>query len=461
MERRAAHRRWARLQALSWRDLALVALPLVLLTAAATWAAVHFIRPAAPSVVTISTGPEGSAFQRAAERYAKVLKESGVTLRLLPSNGSLENLRRLTYTEAAADVDVAFVQVGVQLPDELPDDPPRLPLVTLGTTSRQPLYVLTRGPAPLDRLSALAGRRLVVGPEGSGTRFLALALLKANGIEPDGPTSLLDLDDERIGGALDKGEIDAAFLMGDSASPRVVRAILEQPGVHVLRFAQQEAYLRRFPHLDPIVIPMGAYDLGRNLPPEDLHLLGATVELVARADLHPAISDLLIETMRTVHGRAGLLQKAGEFPAAREHDHPLSDDARRYHESGKRWLYRALPLWAASLADRFLVVLVPLVVLLIPALRAVPTLYRWRIRQRLTRIYAALLELERDVARHAPEERAALVSRLDAIEQRADVLRLPPSFADQLYVLREHINFVRRRLSLRTATAAPPGGGPA
>jgi TRAP-type uncharacterized transport system substrate-binding protein len=430
---------------LSWRDALLTLLPLGLLAAGTTWAAFRFIRPAPPSVITISTGPDGSGFQRAAERYAKVLLRDGVTLRLRPSNGSLENLQRLA--DPASDVEVGFVQVGVKAPEPRPGEATRLELVSLGTIARQPLYVLYRGRKPVDRLAALAGQRLVVGPEGSGTRVLALSLLKANGIEPGGPTSLLDLDDDLLGLAFELGEIDAAFLMGDSASPRVIRALSEQPDVHVLQLSQLEAYLRRFQDLDRIVIPMGAFDLAKNLPPQDLHLVGPTVELVARADLHPAISDLLIGTLREVHGRATLLQKAGEFPAAREHDLPLGPDARRYYESGKRWLYRYLPFWVATLADRFLVVLVPVVLLAIPALRLLPTIYRWRIRRRLLRVYAARLELERDVLRHEPGERAALVGRLDAIEQRAGALKLPVSFADQFYVLREHINFVRRRLS--------------
>jgi TRAP-type uncharacterized transport system substrate-binding protein len=442
----------ARPPRVAWRELALTALPLLLLLAVGLAVAFHFIRPAPPKVLTISTGPEGSSFQRAGERYAKALAGSGVVVRLRPSNGSLENLRRLAAP--TGDVDVGFVQVGVKLPEPAPDEPPRAALVTLGTVSRQPLYVLYRGKAPLDRLGALAGKRLVIGPEGSGTRVLALTLLKANGIEPGGPTPLLDLDDDLVGAALEKGEIDAAFLMGDSASPRVIRGLIERPDVRVLQLAQLEAYLRRFPDLDRVVIPMGAYDLGKNQPEQDLHLVGSTVELVARPELHPAVSDLLIETMREVHGRATTLQKAGEFPAAREHDLPLSRDARRYYESGKRWLYRMLPFWAASLADRLLVVVVPLVVLLIPAFRLVPILYRWRIRRRLYRIYGALLELERDVARHAEADREGLLRRLDGLEHRADVLRLPLGFVDQLYVLREHISFVRRRLS---AARPPPG----
>jgi TRAP-type uncharacterized transport system substrate-binding protein len=437
----------------SWRDLLLTLLPLSLALAAATWAVLHFVRPAAPRTITIATGPEGSSFQHLAERYAKAFERNGVTVRLVPSNGSLENLRRLA--DPAGDVDVGFVQVGVKLPDPAPGEPRRA-LASLGTIARQPLYVLVRGSAPPDRLSALAGKRLVVGPEGSGTRVLALRLLEANGVQPGGPTTLLDLDDELVGDALEKGEIDAAFLMGDSASPRVIRSIIQRPGVHVLRLAQLDAYLRRFQDLDRIVIPMGAYDLAKNLPASDLELVASSVELVARADLHPAISDLLLETMREVHGRPFLLQRAGEFPAPREHDLPLSADARRYYESGKRWLYRMMPFWAASLADRFLMVLVPLVLVFLPVFRAVPSIYRWRIRNRVYRIYGSLLELERDVLRHAAEDRAALLGRLDQIERRADALKLPLSYTDQFYVLREHINFVRRRLTALAGERAAP-----
>jgi hypothetical protein len=112
-----------------------------------------------------------------------------------------------------------------------------------------------------------------------------------------------------------------------------------------------------------------------------------------------------------------------------------------------------MPFWAASLADRFLVVLLPLVLLLVPVFRAVPSIYRWRIRNRLYRVYGSLLELERDVLGHAVEERAELLGRLDAIERRADALKLPVAYADQFYVLREHIMLVRRRLTFLAGEA--------
>ena len=93
---------------------------------------------------------------------------------------------------------------------------------------------------------------------------------------------------------------------------------------------------------------------------------------MARDSLHPALSDLLIEAAREVHGERQHVAARRRIPCAAAHDFPISDDAARYYKSGKSFLYRILPFWLASLADRLLVVVVPLIVLLIPALRFVP-----------------------------------------------------------------------------------------
>src|SRR5581483_7251615 len=193
---------------------------------------------------------------------------------------------------------------------------------------------------------------------------------------------------------------------------------------------------------------MGSLDFTENIPRETLALVGPTTELVARDDLHPALSDLLIEAAREVHGGANLLQRAGEFPAPLEHEFPVSDDAQRYYKSGKGLLYRYMPFWVASLVDRIIVIIVPIVVLVIPGLRIVPALYRWRVMSRIYKCYGALLALERDAfANPEAAKRDELLTRLDAIEQTVARLKVPLTFADQFYVLRQHINFVRERLA--------------
>jgi TRAP-type uncharacterized transport system substrate-binding protein len=436
----------ARFVAISWRDLALTFGPILLVCAIALWVAVRLIQPAPPSTLTIAAGPKGSFFWNSAQKYKTILARNRVTLKVLETQGSLDNLTRLE--DPHSDVDVGFVQGGMTQPGVTHDH-----LESLGSVSYVPLAVFYRG-APVTRLSELKGKRLAIGAEGSGTRVLSLALLKANGIEPNGDTPLLPLAGDAAADALESGQADAVFLTGDSAQPPTMAKLLRTPGVRFMDFAQADAYARRFPYLTTIDFPMGAFDFARNLPPHPVHTIAPTAELVARDSLHPALSDLLIEAAREVHSRANLLQRANEFPAPLAHEFRISDNAERYYKSGKSFLYRTLPFWVASLADRLLVVVVPLIVVLIPGLRLVPGLYRWRVKSRIYRWYGALIAIERE-AISGPDtaQRDALLERIDAIEASVNRMKMPLAFADQFYVLREHIGFVRQRLAHAPAGA--------
>jgi len=431
----ASIRPMARFVGISLRDLVVTSAPVILITLVAIGAAYWFVRPAPPDTITITSGPPGSNFLLTAQKYQKYLAKKGIKLKVLSSEGSLDNLRKLN--DPNFKVDVGFVQGGVS--DGINLDR----LVSLGSVFHVPLLLFYRSDVPINVISGLSGKRLDVGPQGSGTHVLALTLLKANGIEPGGATQLLELGGDAASQALIDGTADAAFLMGDSATPAVMRKLLWTPGVRLLDFSQANAYSRKFPYLENLTLPMGVLDFGKNVPPQDLHLVGPTAELIARSDLHPALSDLLIEAARDVHGKATIMQHAGEFPAPLEHEFTISTDARRFYTSGKSFLYRNLPFWLASLVDRLLVVVVPVVILLIPGLKLVPALYNWRVKSRIYRWYGTLISLERTILANAsPEERANLLKRLDDIETEVNKMKMPLSYAEQVYVLRDHIKFV-------------------
>jgi hypothetical protein len=402
-----------------------------------------FFYSAPPHTLTITSGPEGSIFRRNAEKYGKILARSGVKLKILPSQGSFENIKRLA--DSASKVDIGFVQGGVV--GELDIDK----LTSLGSVSYEPLMVFYRGARPLNVLSGLNGKRLAIGPEGSGTRSLALVLLTANGIEPGGATALVNLDAEDAAKALLENNVDAVFLMGDAASPQIMRKLMQTPGIRLFDFMQADGYTRRISYLNKLALPRGSIDFGNDIPTHDVSLIGPTVELIARSDLHPALSDLLLDAASEVHGSPGLFKHRGEFPAPLEHEFHISADAIRYYKSGKIFLYRYLPFRLASLMNRILVVAIPMAVVLLPGLRIIPALYRWRIKLRLYRWYRALLMLERDlITRLAREERGKLLGRLDHIEKEVNKMKMPAFFADQFYVLRGHIDFVRDRLMKNT-----------
>ena len=432
---------------ISWWAFAQTVAPPVLICIALVWSALHFVRSAPPRMLTISSGPKGSTFETMAERYRAILARSGVELKLMTSAGSLENLQRLSNPKS--HVDIAFVQAGLATGNDSDD------LESLGGMFYQPLLIFYRSPRPLQRLSELSSQRIAIGPEGSGTRVLSLALLKANEIEPNGATQLSSLEGEAARAALLHRQVDAIFLTGDSASPATVREMLHTEGIRLFDFPQAEAYVRRFSYLSKLTLPAGAFDLGENLPPTDISLLAPTVELVAHSNLHPALCDLLIEAATQVHGHASLLQAAGQFPNASIHTFPISSEAARYYKSGDRsFIYRYLPFWLASLMSRLLIVIVPLFVVIVPSLRYVPLLYRWRIDSRIHNRYGELMELERQtLGSLSDERRAELLQRLEAIEKSVISRKMPGSHAEQVYVLREHIDFVRKKL---LGVEAPP-----
>jgi hypothetical protein len=283
-----------------------------------------------------------------------------------------------------------------------------------------------------------------------------LALLKANGIEPKGEAGFIEIDAKDPVTALEEKKIDAVFVMGDSTASDVLRKLLRTPDVHLFDVSQADAYVRRIGYLNKLVLPRGSLDFGKNVPPEDVHLIGPTVELVARDDLHPALSDLLLEAAREVHSGPGLFRKRGEFPAPLEHEFRVSPDATRYYATGKTFLYRTFPFWVASLIARTLAVLVPIVLLLIPGIRLAPAIYRWRIESRIHRWYKVLLDLERDAQNSTgPERRAELLKKLDEIEASVNRIVVPASFGDLFYGLRGHVTFVRNSLLAET----PPQAG--
>ena len=425
----------AKLRLLSWRGFFYRWLPLVLVLVGGVLIVQKLMHPA---TIRILSGPDESSYRRHAEKYKAIIERHGVKVIVLPSHGALDNLKQLADPKVKADI--AFVQGG------LADGVDISRLFSLGSIFAQPLMVYYRHGEPVEVLSQLKGKRLAIGPEGSGARTLTLKLLKAN--EMDGPPTVLhELAGEEAANELIAGNIDAAFMMGDSATPAIMKKLRSNDDIEIANFRQADGYLRKFKFLSKLTQPEGAYDLGKNEPPKTLTLVGPTVELVARNDLDPALSDLLIAAAREVHGGAGMFRNAGEYPAPLARDFPLSPDAERYYKSGTQFLYKRLPFWLANLLARLVVIVLPLLVILIPATKLAPAAYKWLMRSRIIKWYGAMMTIERAMLAHPPaEEQAILLQRFEAIEQAVNEMKAPASFGDQLYVLRDHVRLVRDRL---------------
>ncbi len=433
-----------KLMIVSWRDMIILLIPGLLLTIGIGWLGFKMIRPAPPDTLVIAGGQAGSSFENNAKKYAELISKHGIKVKIVTTDGSEENLNLLQKENGT--IDVGFVQAG------LVDEDKTHGIMSLGTMYVQPFMVFYRGRGDIDHLTELKGKKIAIGPEGSGTNTLSLKLLKENGMTATDVT-LLEIDGDDAIDAFRKKKVDVIFTTSELTRTHTMRELMRLPGVHLMSFLQADGYLRNLPYLSRLTAPKGSFDLGLDIPKKEIQLIGTPVELIARSNLHPAISDLLLEAAHEVHGKPNIFRKPKEFPEAVEHIIPLSEEARRYYTSGSPLEYRRLPFWLASLVDRILIVLVPSLIVLIPLSRAIPPLYRWRIRSRIYRWYGMLIKIEREMQlNQTPEQLDELHQRLMEVENSVDNLHLPIAFADQLYVLREHINMVRLRFdAMRTA----------
>ena len=432
----------------SLRDLAATAGPTVLLIGALCVLAYVIVDPAPPRHVRLATGQENSAYDAFGKKYAAALARDGIKVTLSGSLGSQDNLQRLKDGK----LDVAFVQSGST--DEAAAA--RQGLVSLGSLFTEPLWLFLREPVQLTELKQLKGLKINLGPEGSGTPKLFRQVLALNGVAPE-ELSIGALEDTPATMALLDGRIDAlVFSSGPDAL--LVQMLLQTPGIKLFNFDQAEAYARRLPFLSHVVLPRGIVDLGRDLPPQDTHLIAPTATLVARADLHPALIELLVQAAGEIHGGAGWFQQQGQFPSARYTEIPVAREAAKFYKDGAPLLQRYMPFWVANLFDRLWVVVVALAALIIPFSKVVPPLYVWRIKSRVYRGYGQLREVEQtlDQADGARRDQvcAQLLVRLDEIEAQVNRLSIPLAFADGLYGLRSHINFVRQRVLQARAPAS-------
>jgi TRAP-type uncharacterized transport system substrate-binding protein len=389
----------------------------------------------------LATGPEGSAYAELGPAYRRILQRSGIAVRLLATDGDVDNLAKLS--DRKSGVSAAFVQAGIATDEQ------RAHLASLGTLMYSPLWVFVRGDLPGLGLGDLGGRPLSIGPAGSGTRFQVLKLFGLVHVDPKSLRleAFTPVEAER---ALLRGELDALAL-SDSWDALVVRRLLADPRAALIGFPRADAYVALDPYLSKLVVPMGVGDLAKNLPRTDAPLLASKTSLLIRDDLHPALQYLLLDAASRIHGRPSLFERAGQFPAGEPMDVPLSSEARQFYKAGPPFLHRYLPFWLAVLVEQLMLLLIPFVAIAYPLFRILPGLYDQWMHRRILVLYGELKILEGDVERlPAGENTSGLLERIDALERRSGRLRVPLKFTQSLYHLKSHIDLVRSRLARST-----------
>ena len=407
---------------------------------AALFTGIWFILPQPPQTLTIATGFPDGLYSQFANHLKTELEKEKITLQIRNTGGSVDNLALIN--DPNSGIDLAIVQSGVGDPVKYPE------LLSLAGIFYEPLWVWYRQPAfakeggALTQLSQLQGKRISIGNDGSGTQILSNAILKLNEINAD-LVKLEKLKPDEAIEKLQKGELDVAFIVAAGEAP-ILKKFYQIPGIRLMNFDQAEAYTRVLPYLDRIDIPRGIISIAHDQPKQDIRTIASTATLVARNDINPATVSLLLGTSYDILRNYSRLQKPGQFPSSKGLDFPMDMDAEIFLRDGPSFFYRHLPFWGAVWVERFIKILIPLLIVLIPVFTYLPAIFNLSLKVKLSRLYKILKNIEK--RSNSPDNYLLLHTELLNLEKRIQQIKVSAMQSKEVYDLKAHVALVRHQL---------------
>lgn len=394
-----------------------------------------------PQRVVIAGGQVNSSYDRSSRELAEYVRSHhGPKVEVLNTAGSVDNLKRI----AAGEVDAALLQTGVVT--ELASKIDSSDLRAVARLYSEPLWVFYRGDTEITQLTQFkpeAGKkkRIFIGFEGSGTQLVSTELLRVNGVTAANADLVL-LDTSVMFEQLAAGQLDAAFII-TAPDSKAVAKLFRIPGVRPMSFPNHKAYARRFPYLTAVELEQGTLSFEENLPAQPLKLLAPSAVLIVREDTHPRIVEKLTKAAVKRFSDSNLIDSAGEFPSAVGLELQQHRAAEHYMTTGETWGSRNLPFWLLSLLNTLKLALIPLLAVLVPALRIMPIILGWRTMRRVRRKYAELRAIEDRIL--AGKDLEAQLAAIDALVAQVTELarKLAPRYQHAIYDFRLHAGLVR------------------
>jgi TRAP transporter TAXI family solute receptor len=413
--------------------------------AAIVWLALAILIPAPPKKITIATGQRNQIYQAIGNSYRTILARSGVDVDVRLTNGAVENLALLN--DPHSGVTAGIVQGGISDGAQSPD------LLSLGRINYQVYWLFYGAAETITDLRQLKGKRVALGPEGSGQRPMTEKILEISGVT-DENTTLLGLSAQESVNAINDGTIDAMFLPFALDSP-ILRSLLANPRARPMSFTEAEALTRIFPYLVRLVLPRGVVDFERIVPSTDMILIAASNVVLVRKDIHPAIIDLLARAIMETHGKPGPFQQAGEFPKPNDPEYPVSETALDFYKNGPTFLNRYLPFWMTNYARRMIAMVATVIAIVLPLFSYAPKGYKWLVNERLNSMYRRLRRIKARLQNDmTAAEVSALEADLDGVDRAIHRLAVPMRYSDVYFSVKSHLDLVRTRIGSRRAALA-------
>jgi len=411
-------------------------LPIFAFAFAAFFLTSKFIQPAPKKELTIAAGSKNGTYYKVAQEYKKLLEQENMTINILETKGSLDNVKLLEENKA----DIGFVQSGTL-------NNKNTKVQSLASIYYEPLWIFYKNEGyEINYIIELIGKKISIGSLGSGTYDLSSKILGDNGISKENST-FLNYNSKQAYEALTEGKIDA-LLTVISPNSALVQNLLENPNINILSIKRAQAYSRKYAYLNTLELYEGTMDLYKNIPNNNMNLLAATANLVAREGVPHELVRLLLKKVKEVHKNKTLFSQENQFPNTLNLDTSINKEALKYLRSGDTWLESIFPYWIASNMDRLKILLIPLLTLMFPLFKGVVPLYRWSMRSKIYKWYKRINEVDKKI-KHL--DRQGLEFELKNIESlQRDIqehTNVPMSFMGEYYNLLLHIDLVINKIN--------------
>lgn len=196
----------------------------------------------AQEVVSILTAGKNSFYHQAASELQSSLKDSGFSLNIKESSGSSENLEELGKGAS----DLAFAQQDAMLLLRNLTDQNLAKLANninvFAPINNEVIHILVNPNSKIKTMKDLAGKRVAVGPERSGTYISAILLYQISDLDVTAE-EIIPMEVTEGIEKVSKGELDAAFYTAVVGAP-LLKEINAQQGAKLKLISLDQEFFK-------------------------------------------------------------------------------------------------------------------------------------------------------------------------------------------------------------------------
>ena len=406
-------------------------------------ALIVYLDPFPSKKVNIATSAQASDWYIFAETTAALMKERGLNISVVTSEGAIDNVNKLNSNEEG--VNAAFTYGGALDKGQLGS------IYSLGSVSYEPVWIFYRKDkiGKITNIKDFAKFRVDLGPIQSGSYALAKKLFELYKLDVRDDRHFKSHSYSQMITNFTLGNSDAVVIVASYLDP-MVQQLLREPGISLFSFDNAKAYEKRVSYLEAVSLPAGSIDLFNTIPKEDTELIATTASLVVRRDMHPDIQLALLMASKDAIRNSPYIffAKRNEFPAYVDPLIPISPVAQHFYDYGPPHASRFLPYWLAGLVDRAWILLLTTLALFYPLSKLNLHLRKFRFMVKERPHYVELLAMDEQLCHEklSDEKKKELLMRLDHINKKAIEAGVPVGdeadyfeFLNSIFLLRVKI----------------------